>query len=70
MCYHPSGYIIFNLRELKFYEGSVSDMRAGGRITETPTFKSSGKTLFSMERLNKIFKGSYKLLKHFLITLY
>ena len=30
MCYHPSGYIIFNLRELKFYEGTVSDMRAGG----------------------------------------
>ena len=32
-------------------------------------FKSSGKTPFSIERLNKYFEDSHKLSKHFLITL-
>ena len=32
-------------------------------------FKSSGKTPFQIERLNKYFKGSHKLSKRFLITL-
>ena len=36
VCYPPSGYIIFSLRNLKFYEGRIWGPGAGGRITQRP----------------------------------
>ena len=34
--YPPSGYVIFSLRNLKFYEGRRPDMRTGGRGLDKP----------------------------------
>ena len=36
VCCPPSGYIIFSLRNFKFYEGRIWGPGAGGRITQRP----------------------------------
>ena len=47
MCYHPSGYVIFSLRKLKFYWGW--GLGAGGRVSDNPNTRYS--TIFSTSLL-------------------
>ena len=53
MCYRPTSYIMFSLKKLKFYGdrgpgagGRRPDMRAGGRITQTPSQKCFSNELY------------------------
>ena len=41
MCYHPTGYIMFSLKRLKFYEGRGPDMRAGGWGPDNPNTQNN-----------------------------
>ena len=50
MRYSPTGYITLNLKKLKFYGGRELDIRAGGRITQTPILLSLYKSSWSSQR--------------------